>query len=207
MNDLLAELDRVRRTVGSEGERHVVELRRTYDAPVQDVWDVCTNPERIPRWFVPVSGDLRLGGRFQLEGNAGGEILECDPPRRLGITWEFGGQSSLVTLDLAQDGAATELCLRHAVDDDEHWATYGPGAVGVGWELALLGLAIHLRTGGPADPDGDFMTSAEGREFMRRSAAAWGTAHAAAGAHAAVAGEAAARTGAFYAPEVQDTRS
>ena len=207
MNDLLADLDRVRRTVGSEGEHHVVELRRTYDAPIEDLWDVCTNPERIPRGFVPVRGDRRLGGRFQLDGNAGGEILECEPPRRLGITWEFGGASSLVTLDLADAGAATELRLRHAVDDDAHWATYGPGAVGVGWELALLGLAIHLRTGGPADPDGDFMTSADGRDFMRRSAAAWGTAHAAAGVDAAVAGEAATRTGAFYAPDVQDTRS
>jgi hypothetical protein len=51
------------------------------------------------------------------------------------------------------------------------------------------------------------MTRADGREFMRRSAAAWGTAHAAAGADAAVAAETAARTGAFYAPDAQDTRS
>jgi uncharacterized protein YndB with AHSA1/START domain len=207
VNDLLAELDRVRRNVGSEGERHVVELRRTYDAPVEDVWDVCTNPERIPRWFLPVSGDLRPGGRFQLEGNAGGEILECDPPRRLGVTWEFAGQRSLVTVDLADDGGATELCLRHAVDDDEHWATYGPGAVGVGWELALLGLAIHLRTGGPADEGGGFMASAEGRDFTRRSVAAWRGAHAEAGVDAAVAGEAAARTREAYVPDEQDTRS
>jgi hypothetical protein len=81
MNDLMADLERVRRAVGSEtaedGPAHVVELRRIYGAPVADVWDVCTNPERIPRWFLPISGDLRLGGRFQLEGKAGGEITEC----------------------------------------------------------------------------------------------------------------------------------
>jgi hypothetical protein len=68
MNDLIAELERVRRAVGSEtagdGVAHVVELRRVYGAPVPEVWDVCTNPERIPRWFVPIGGDLRLGGRF-----------------------------------------------------------------------------------------------------------------------------------------------
>jgi hypothetical protein len=51
------------------------------------------------------------------------------------------------------------------------------------------------------------MTSADGREFMRGSAAAWGGAHAAAGVDAAVTGEAAARTGAFYAPDVRDARS
>ena len=112
-----------------------------------------------------------------------------------------------MTLDLAKDAGATELCLRHAVDDDEHWATYGPGAVGVGWELALLGLAIHLGTGGPADEGGAFMASAEGRDFTRRSVAAWGAAHAEAGVDAAVADEAAARTREAYVPDVQDTRS
>ena len=97
MNDLIAELERVRRSVASEtapdGPVHVVELRRTYDVPTEDVWDACTNPERIPRWFLPISGDLRPGGRFQLEGNAGGEITECEPPRRLAVTWEFGGDN------------------------------------------------------------------------------------------------------------------
>jgi uncharacterized protein YndB with AHSA1/START domain len=134
MNDLMAELERVRRAVGSEtgeeGPAHVVELRRIYGAPVADVWDVCTNPERIPRWFLPISGDLRLGGRFQLEGNAGGEITECRPPRRLAVTWEFGGDASLVTVDLAPAEDGTELTLRHVVGDNDHWATYGPGPSG-----------------------------------------------------------------------------
>lgn len=206
MNDLIAELERVRRAVGSAtaggGPAHVVELRRVYDAPVPDVWDVCTNPERIPRWFVPISGDLRLGGRFQLEGNAGGEVTECQPPRRLAVTWEFGGDVSLVTVDLAPAaGGATELCLRHFVGDNDHWATYGPGAVGVGWDLGLLGLALYLRTGASVDDPQAFVSSPEGRAFMRGSAADWGAAHAAAGTPAATAKEAAARTSAAYAPD------
>jgi uncharacterized protein YndB with AHSA1/START domain len=206
MIDLIAELERVRRAVGGEtggdGLVHVVELRRVYGAPVAEVWDVCTNPERIPRWFLPIAGDLRLGGRFQLEGNAGGEITECQPPRRLAVTWELGGDASLVTVDLApaEDGG-TELCLRHAVGDNDHWATYGPGAVGVGWELALLGLSLHLRTGGSADEARDFASSAEGQALMRRSAADWGAAHAASGTPAEIADQAAARTSAAYAPE------
>jgi uncharacterized protein YndB with AHSA1/START domain len=206
MNDLIAELERVRRAVGTAtaggGPAHVVELRRVYGAPVPDVWDVCTNPERIPRWFLPISGDLRLGGRFQLEGNAGGEVTECQPPRRLAVTWEFGGDVSLVTLDLAPaaDGA-TELCLRHVVGDNDHWATYGPGAVGVGWDLGLLGLALYLRTGASVDDPQAFASSPVGRAFMRRCAADWGAAHAAAGTPAATAQEAAARTSAAYAPD------
>jgi uncharacterized protein YndB with AHSA1/START domain len=212
MKDLIAELERVRRTVGSETPRdrsvHVVALRRTYDAPAQDVWDACTDPERIPRWFLPVTGDLRLGGRFQLEGNAGGEITECEPPRRLAVTWEFGGESSLVTLDLEPaGGAATELLLRHAVGDDDHWATYGPGAVGVGWDLTLLGLALHLGTGAAVDDPQAIGTSPEGHAFMRRSAADWGAAHRAAGTPAGIADEAAARTSAAYAPDPERSPS
>jgi uncharacterized protein YndB with AHSA1/START domain len=206
MKDLIAELERVRRAVGSEtaadGPAHLVELCRVYDAPVPEVWDVCTNPDRIPRWFLPIGGDLRLGGRFQLEGNAGGEITECQPPRRLAVTWEFGGDVSLVTVDLAPAGeGATELRLRHVVGDNDHWATYGPGAVGVGWELALLGLALFLRTGATVDDPQAFGSRPEEQAFMRRSAAEWGAAHAAAGAAAATANEAAARTSAAYAPD------
>src|SRR5882724_8555264 len=29
-------------------------------------WDAMTNAERIPRWFLPISADLRLSGRYQL---------------------------------------------------------------------------------------------------------------------------------------------
>ena len=46
----------------------VVVATRTYDAGIADVWDAMTNAERIPRWFLPISGDLRRGGRYQLQG-------------------------------------------------------------------------------------------------------------------------------------------
>jgi uncharacterized protein YndB with AHSA1/START domain len=42
----------------------VVRASRTYDTTMDDVWDAITSAERIPRWFLPVSGDLRLGGRY-----------------------------------------------------------------------------------------------------------------------------------------------
>jgi hypothetical protein len=47
------------------------------------------------------------------------------------------------------------LLLEHiiTVDDDEIWREFGPGAVGMGWDSMLLGLAIHLSTGSvPAKP-------------------------------------------------------
>lgn len=97
---------------------------------------------------------MRLGGRYQLEGNAGGAILACDEPTRLGVTWEYGGNVSWLEVRLSADGDDhTTLVLEHAAHvPEEFWAEFGPGAVGVGWDLALMGLAAHLRRGAAVDP-------------------------------------------------------
>ena len=203
VQDLIGELEQVRRRV-TGGDGHVVELTRAYDAAVEDLWDACTRPERIVRWFLPVSGDLRPGGSYQLEGNAGGRIEACEPPRHLGVTWDFGGGTSRLTVDFAAlDGGRSQLRLRHTVADDDHWREYGPGATGVGWDLTLLGLAAYL--GGEPVDQGSFEGSPEAREIMQASAAAWGRAHEESGVPADVARQAAERTSAAYAPAPEPT--
>ncbi|MDQ3896829.1 MAG: SRPBCC family protein, partial [Actinomycetota bacterium] len=175
--DVTAMVGAVDRTVvprehGGRPARAVV-ATRTYPAAMADVWDALTNPERIPRWFLPVSGDLRLGGRYQLEGNAGGEITACEPPRHLALTWEFGGTTSWVDLRLADDrSGGTALRLEHVVPVDDHWEEFGPGAVGVGWDLAILGLDQHLSTGETVE-GGAWMATAEAQAFMRASSDGW----------------------------------
>lgn len=185
----------------------VVVASRTYDTTVEDVWDALTNGDRIPRWFMPVSGDLRVGGRYQLEGNAAGEITRCEPPRLLGVTWEFAGDVSWLQVRLAEHTDGTLLELEHtAYVDDERWAEFGPGAVGVGWDLALMGLAEHLSTGAAQDPQeaAEWSMSDEGKEFVRRSSDDWGRASIADGTDAAEASAAANRTTAFYTGEDDD---
>ena len=59
---------------------------REYPTTVEDLWEAITVPERIARWFLPVEGDLKLGGRYQLKGNAGGTITRCEPPQALDLT-------------------------------------------------------------------------------------------------------------------------
>lgn len=203
MRELIVALQQAGRTVADTELRnapaHVVELRRALRAPVTDVWEACTRPERVRRWFLPLSGDLRLGGRFQLEGNAGGTITTCEPPHRLQLTWQFGDtEPSLVSLELAlASDDTTELVLRHTVPEDDQWAQYGPGAVGVGWDGALAGLTALLA--GDVGPNDDQLMA----DLMRRSADLWGAAHQATGAAAKAAQDAAAHTRALYVPAEQ----
>jgi uncharacterized protein YndB with AHSA1/START domain len=176
----------------------------TYDTTIDDLWDALTNAERIPRWFLPISGDLRLGGRYQLQGNAGGEITTCAPPRNFAVTWEFGGQVSWLYVRLSElSDAGTQLKLEHVAHvPDELWAQYGPGAVGVGWDLTLMGLGRYLASG-PNNPQqaAVWAASDEGKDFMRRSSDAWGRASIAGGTDEQAALAAATNASAFYAPE------
>ena len=118
---------------------------------------------------MPISGDLHVDGHYQLEGNAGGTITTCEPPEHLAVTWEFDGAVSWVDVYLTPSDAETVLRLEHVAlveDFDDKWDEFGPGAVGVGWDSALLGLAEHLATGEAVNPD--FADPAL-LEFMRRS--------------------------------------
>jgi uncharacterized protein YndB with AHSA1/START domain len=80
--------------------------RRTYSTDRADLWDALTSPERIPRWFLRVSGDLEVGGRYQLEGNAGGVVERCEEPESFAVTWEYGEMLSWLEVTLTRRGTA-----------------------------------------------------------------------------------------------------
>jgi len=178
---------------------------RTYDTTVDDLWEAITTPERLVRWFMPVEGDLKLGGRYQLKGNAGGTITRCERPNALDVTWEAMGATSWVTVRLEPVGSKARFTLEHIAHKDgigeEHLKQFGPGAVGMGWDLGLFGLERHLRD--PAAPRDQksveaWLVSADGKAFMRASGEAWGDAHAASGEDADEARAKAERTIAAY---------
>jgi len=208
--DVDHQINTVQRTVGPRaidtGEAHVVTVSQSYGTDPADLWDAVTSIERIPRWFLPISGELKVGGSYQLEGQAGGTILTCDPPKNFTATWEYGGKVSWIDVTIAGDGPdRTRLLLDHIipVDDDEIWREFGPGAVGMGWDSMLLGLAIHLSTGETIDPSfGQQWTATDdGRRFMQLCSDAWCTADVAGGADRERARQAADRTTAAYLAE------
>ncbi|MFD4194063.1 SRPBCC family protein [Amycolatopsis thermoflava] len=171
-NHLKAIHREVRRGTTTGGETVTVLVRRRYDATAEDVWDAVTDPARVRRWFLPLSGDLREGGSFQLEGNAGGDILTCDPPRLLKVT--FGGPTSVVQVRLAGDGDSTELELEHTVPIEIAQSGAGALFVGPGWDSALMALAQYF-AGEIAEDPVAAANSREVQEFCAGSVTEWST--------------------------------
>jgi uncharacterized protein YndB with AHSA1/START domain len=206
MIDVGHQISAVERTIGDRvleaGTARVLTASQVYDAQLEELWNACTSAERIPRWFLPISGDLRVGGRYQLEGNASGTIERCDPPRSFAATWEYGGEVTWIEVRLEPEGdGRARFTLEHVAHvDDDRWLQYGPGAVGVGWDLALMGLGLHLATGVANDPveSAAWMRSPEGVEFITRSSRLWADASIATGTDAIDARAAQERTTAFY---------
>ncbi|WP_414943130.1 SRPBCC family protein [Amycolatopsis sp. cmx-11-32] len=194
MVDVTSHLNSVQRELGKRvveaGEAVTATVCQVYDTDLDDLWNACTNAERIPRWFLPISGELRVGGKYQFEGNAGGTVERCDPPKSFAVTWEYGGDISWVEVRLSAEAEGrTRFELDHTAVAGEHWKQFGPGAVGIGWDMMLHGLALHLESGEANDPEAAmaWMVSEDGVRFMTLSSEAWYEADVANGTDAATA--------------------
>lgn len=207
--DVAAQVNAVRRsieqTVRSGRPARVLVVERELDGPVERVWQAVSDPDQLQRWFLKVRGDERRdyalyeGGPYELAGNASGVILTCEAPSRLLLTWEFGGDTSWVEVHLTpseQDAGRSVLTLVQTASVDERsWAQFGPGAVGVGWDLALLALARYLqgRLLGESWAGSDI-----GHSFISAASLAWGKASILAGTPLDDAAAAVQRTTAAY---------
>jgi uncharacterized protein YndB with AHSA1/START domain len=191
MIDVTQQISAVSRAIGTRrldaGEARVSTISQVYDTDIDDLWEAVTSADRIPRWFLPISGELKEGGHYQLVGNAGGTITRCDRPRGYAATWEFGGQVSWIEVRLSPAGdGRTRFELEHVAHvADEFWDQFGPTATGIGWDMGLYGLAGHLTSPDTALAPQDAMAwtvSEDGKRFMRLSADAWTDAYVATGA-------------------------
>jgi uncharacterized protein YndB with AHSA1/START domain len=139
------------RGISGGGDERAVYLARYYDAPIEQVWDAWTAPERLARWLAPVHGDLRPGGDALLDMEPGLQvrcrILDCQPPARLAVSWSHPGEAdSAVELRLAASEHGTRLELEHTRLAAGIVLNYGPG-----WEDFLDRLGALLGGGDPGE--------------------------------------------------------
>jgi uncharacterized protein YndB with AHSA1/START domain len=125
------------------------------------VFDAWCRPELMAQWFFPAPGwradvvaDVRIGGRYRVAmyDPAGGVHVQegayraIEPYARLVFTWtclELGVGDSLVTLELRDLGAQTELTISHELPDDDTIVRAHEG----GWTDCLESLARYLEPG------------------------------------------------------------
>lgn len=186
-----------------DGKRAVdVVGSRVYDTDAADLWNAVTTAERIQRWFLPVEGELKLGGRYQTKGNAGGTITACEPPKSFAATWEFGGHTSWIAVSVQPEGDRARLTLTHTTptENNPHFEQYGPGAGGVGWDLGLIGLHLYLESRSQVDAAAfeAWSVSDDGKQFVKLSTTGWGDADVASGRDEAAARASQTATYKFY---------
>ncbi|MGX1913259.1 SRPBCC family protein [Streptomyces phaeochromogenes] len=130
--------------------RPAVRFTRTYDHPVDRVWEFVTEPGELAHWFPSrVEIELREGGtiRFGDDPNmedSTGRVLAVDVPRHLSFSW--GGDE--LHFDLEElDEKRTRFTLTNVLEAENTAARNGAG-----WEVCLSALDAHARgasLGGP----------------------------------------------------------
>ena len=128
-----------------------VEVKRTFQAPVSDVYRAWIEPEMMNAWFHPnpemtsvCAADVRVGGRYEVQMHPKegqpyivvGVYEEIIPEEKLAFTWrwqhdegEEPNEETLVTLYFRAVGPdQTEVTLRHerfGSDEERDSHTWG----------------------------------------------------------------------------------
>ena len=145
-------------------EDRTVKITRRFEAPRALVFKMFTDETHFARWFGPQGHNVqtctlepRIGGHFyaELKGPDGvhhrvmGVFKEVQQDRRVAFTWTWLGNDglprdpnldTLVTIDLADKGKATELTLVHTgFENDNQTSMHNSG-----WVSCFDGLDEYL---------------------------------------------------------------
>src|ERR1700742_347292 len=130
-------------------------------ATPEKVWQALTTAEFSRKYFfgLAVEAELKVGGAFIIRTPDGsvhidGEVLECDPPRRLSVTWNVNWPGlveklglTLVTYEIEPAGDAVRLTMTEAHDRPLSDDILSGGRQG--WPAILSSLKSLLETGEP----------------------------------------------------------
>lgn len=131
--------------VRSEGHGRTVRFERTFQAPINEIWAACTEPEQLSHWFAEVSGDLHVDGEAFIDFDTGEHtplvIRQCEPQKLLVADWAFGDDAmSTLRVDLsASDDGGTTMILEHRMLPSSTGVGYAAG-----WHAYLDRLADQL---------------------------------------------------------------
>ena len=125
----------------------------------EKVWQALTSAEFSRQYFsgFAIEADLKVGGAFIARApdgsvHIGGEVIECDPPKRLTVTWNVNWPAlveklgpTLVTYEIEPAGDAVRLTMLQSHDRDISDDILSGGRTG--WPAILSSLKSLLETG------------------------------------------------------------
>jgi uncharacterized protein YndB with AHSA1/START domain len=128
-------------------------------APPEKVWQALTSAEFSRKYFsgFAIETELKIGGAFVARApdgsvHIGGEVIECDPPRRLTVTWNVNWPGlveklgpTLVTYEIEPAGDAVRLTMLQSHDREISDDILSGGRSG--WPAILYSLKRLLETG------------------------------------------------------------
>lgn len=137
-----------------DDRRGAVRVEDVYDTDIEDLWEACTDPERLARWIAQVSGDLRVGGTvrvvFTSTWSGPATIEVCDAPHHLLLTTQSGtDDQAQVEAWLTAEGDQTRLVVEERGLPLDALPLYGAG-----WQVHLEDLGRALASDGTAHVDG-----------------------------------------------------
>ncbi len=98
-------------------------IERTYNAPVEKVWQSITDREQMKQWYFDIATfEPKVGFEFSFTGGTEEhsylhlcKITEVIPYKKLAYSWRYEGYTgnSLVTFELFDEGDKTRLKLTH----------------------------------------------------------------------------------------------
>jgi uncharacterized protein YndB with AHSA1/START domain len=128
-------------------------------ASPEKVWQALTSAEFSRKYFsgFAIEADLKIGGAFIARApdgsvHIGGKVIECDPPRRLTVTWNVNWPAlveklgpTLVTYKIEPAGDVVKLTMLQSHDRDISDDILSGGRAG--WPAILSSLKSLLETG------------------------------------------------------------
>jgi uncharacterized protein YndB with AHSA1/START domain len=128
-------------------------------ATPEQVWKALTTAEFSRNYFsgFAIEADLKVGGAFVARAPDGsehisGEVVECDPPRRLTVTWNVNWPAlleklgpTLVTYEIEEAGDVVRLTMLQSHDREISDDILSGGRAG--WPAILSSLKSLLETG------------------------------------------------------------
>ncbi|MDQ2836550.1 MAG: SRPBCC family protein [Actinomycetota bacterium] len=135
----------------AENGKGVVRMEEVYDTSMPDLWSALTQPDRLSRWLAEVSGDLRLGGRFQARFTSGwdgpGRVAGCEPHSHLLAIMNPGLEDETqIEATLTAEGDRTRLVI-----EERGLPLDAVAAHGAGWQAHVEDLSSHLAGRDAAD--------------------------------------------------------